>query len=92
MLISTTSQVTVIILFSLKRPSQKKTDTITVEASSFDGKLRALKNINLPSYDPKVIFYEHHPLEGIRYEHAVGTTFTMQNKKYSYRQNLISFP
>ena len=64
-----------------KKDPGKKTDTITVEASSLDNKLRALKNINLPSYDPKVIFYEHHPLEGIRYEHAVGTTFTMQNKE-----------
>lgn len=64
-----------------KKDPLKKTDTITVEASSFDGTLKTVKNIDLPSYDPKVILYEHRPLEGIRYEHAVDNTFTMQNKE-----------
>jgi len=68
------------VVFFKKDPLQK-TDTITVEASSLDGTLKTRKDINLPSYDPKIILYEHRPLEGIRYEYAVGDTFAMRNKE-----------
>ncbi|MCR4306847.1 MAG: hypothetical protein NUV42_02650 [Candidatus Yonathbacteria bacterium] len=67
-------------VFFKKNPGNK-TDTIAVEASSFDGRLTAFKNLHIPSYDPKVILYEHHPLEGIRYERAIDGAFAMQNKE-----------
>ena len=47
------------------------TNKIEVLASSVDGNYSADQIINIPDYDPKIIFYKKSPTEGILYNNAL---------------------
>lgn len=46
-------------------------NNVTVTASSVNGDYNAEKTINIPAYDPEVIFYKKSPTEGILYNKAL---------------------
>ena len=54
-----------------------KNEKIDLHAESVDGNYSASKELNLPIYNPVVIFYKKSPTEGILYNNAVdeNTTF-----------------
>jgi hypothetical protein len=50
------------------------TDTISVEAHSSDGALSGAAAVSVPSVEPALVLYEDHPLYGILYGNALGTS------------------
>jgi len=59
----------------------RNAEVIGVEVSSSGGSLRANERVTIGTHDPFVVFYEKHPLEGVRYEHAIDETFHMENQE-----------
>lgn len=56
---------------------------ISVEASSVDGSFKGGKEISIENVEPSILFYEDHPLYGVRYNNALNTTiFEMKNKEF----------
>lgn len=49
-------------------------DTLSVEAASLDGTLIAEKSVRVPSADPFVLLYHDHPLFGVLYNSALGSS------------------
>jgi len=47
-------------------------ESVTVIASSVDGKYNARKTINIPMVSPKIIFYEKSPTLGVLYNNALN--------------------
>lgn len=58
---------------------------VSVDVSSLDGSVTARKFLLIPSIDPKLVFYEHHPLEGVRYSQALGGTFNLSGREVVVR-------
>ncbi|MBI5005259.1 MAG: hypothetical protein HZC03_01505 [Candidatus Lloydbacteria bacterium] len=58
---------------------------VSVEVSSLDGSIMAKKFLRIPSVDPKLVFYENHPLEGVRYAHALNGEFNLSGKEVVVR-------
>jgi len=58
---------------------------ITVLISSLSGTYNAQKEIIIRSVDPEIIFYEKHPTEGIKYEHALEQNFTLTQEEITVR-------
>lgn len=50
----------------------KTNESISLVASSIDGSYNAMKNIEVPIYSPKIIFYKKSPTEGILYNKALN--------------------
>ena len=50
------------------RPSEN----ITLTASSIDGVYNATKNLEIPTYSPKLLFYKKSPTEGTQYNKALS--------------------
>lgn len=50
---------------------------ITVTASSVAGNYTAQKTLNIPTYQPKIIFYKKSPTEGTLYNNALSKQTTM---------------
>lgn len=57
-----------------------KENDITVSASSVAGNYSAEKNIKIPLYDPKLIFYKKSPTEGVLYSTALNKETSMENE------------
>jgi len=51
--------------------------SVTVTASSVDGRYSAQQTVNVPISDSRLIFYEKSPTEGILYNNALTNGFTM---------------
>ena len=51
----------------------KRSENISLTASSIDGSYNAIKNLDIPIYSPKVIFYKKSPTEGILYNSALNS-------------------
>jgi len=66
------------------RLSRTKT-AITVSVSSFDETLKAKDSVSIRAYDPFILFYEKHPLEGIKYERSLEDTFSLGEKEVTFR-------
>jgi hypothetical protein len=60
-------------------------NTIETTVSSADGSLSVSKKTKISIYEPKIIFYEHKPLEGVRYEYSLGGTFDIKEKEITLR-------
>ncbi|MAG12504.1 hypothetical protein CL630_01700 [bacterium] len=58
---------------------------ITVLISSLSGTYNAQKEIIIRSVDPEIIFYEKHPTEGIKYEHALEQDFALTQEEIIVR-------
>jgi len=54
---------------------------ISVDASSFNGKITANSKVILGRFTPKIIFYQKHPLEGILYNNALADGFAMDERE-----------
>lgn len=50
------------------------TDTISVEVQSADGVLSRTSSVSLSAYEPVLALYENHPLYGVLYHRALGTS------------------
>ncbi|TRZ53163.1 hypothetical protein D4R99_01355 [bacterium] len=50
-------------------------DEITVSAATQDGSVSITKIVPIHVYEPKIIFFENKPLQGIRYENSLSNTF-----------------
>jgi hypothetical protein len=57
--------------FVFKNDTLNKNESITVMASSIDGKYNATKKIEIEMTNPKIIFYKKSPTEGILYNKAL---------------------
>lgn len=55
-----------------------KKNEITVTASSVDGRYAAEKTIQIPTYNPKIVFYKKSPTEDILYNNALDKKADMQ--------------
>lgn len=58
---------------------------IAVTVSSFDGTLKARKSATISTRDPQIIFYEKHPLEGIKYSQALTGTLSIVQAELTLR-------
>lgn len=56
----------------------KTKESIYLNASSVDGAYSAVKNIEVPTYSPKIIFYKKSPTEGILYNEAINNNTKFQ--------------
>ncbi len=56
-------------------------DSITVTVSSIDGSYNATKTVNIPMTDPKIVFYEKSPTEGIMYNSALTDGTYMEKEE-----------
>lgn len=54
---------------------------VSVEVSSLDGSVMTKKFLRVPSIDPKLVFYENRPLEGVRYAQALNGEFSLPGKE-----------
>ena len=50
-------------------------DEITVSATTQEGNIAITKKIPIHVYDPKIVFFENKPLQGVRYENAFTSVF-----------------
>ena len=64
--------------FVFKNSMFDQQNNITVNASSVDGSYSAENSIDIPLYNPKIIFYKHSPTEGVLYNNALNKDATMQ--------------
>lgn len=72
----------------------KSDDIIGVVASTRDGKSSAEARVDVSVIDPKIVIYENLPLEGVRYESALGNSFQMSRNEValSLSPYFFSFP
>jgi len=57
--------------YTFTNSALKNAESISLLASSIDGSYAASKNITIPIYSPRVIFYKKSPTEGILYNKAL---------------------
>ena len=50
---------------------------ISLEVSSLDGSMKAEKIIRLEPSEPRILFYEKHPLRGVLYNHALQESYEL---------------
>lgn len=60
-------------------------DTIDTTVSSGDGVLFISKKTRISISEPKIVFYENKPLEGVRYENFLGGNFNIIEKEVTVR-------
>jgi len=58
---------------------------IAVHVSSLSNTYNARDEMVIKSIDPKILFYEKHPTEGVKYEQAIGQTFTLTQEEITVR-------
>lgn len=58
----------------------EKNESIEVSVSSFGGSINANGRISVQDEGPEIVFYEDHPLEGIKYERS-GDRFVMTDRE-----------
>ncbi|MBI3020292.1 MAG: hypothetical protein HYY60_03145 [Parcubacteria group bacterium] len=64
---------------------------VSVEVSSLDKSIRARKLIVLAPVEPKVLFYEKHPLRGILYARALENVFSLLKEEFILRAEPFFF-
>lgn len=60
-------------------------DIVETLVSTADNKVSVSKKTKISINDPKIIFYEHKPLEGVRYENFLGGSFDIKEKEITLR-------
>lgn len=63
--------------YTFKNSMFDSKNTITVTASSVAGNYNAENTIDIPVYDPKIIFYKKSPTEGVLYNKALDKEITL---------------
>lgn len=58
--------------------------SVSVTVSSFNQNVTAKKTISVRTVGPQILFYEKHPLEGIKYEKAINI-FSLSKEEVSFR-------
>lgn len=58
---------------------------VSLEVSTLDGSVTTKKFLFIPSVDPKVVFYENRPLEGVRYERALSGEISLSEPEVVVR-------
>lgn len=66
-------------------PRLFRSTLISVKVSSADEALVAEDGIRISSVEPSVIFYEKHPLNGVRYENALKESLAMAQEEITVR-------
>lgn len=69
--------------FSYAGPKVFNTDTIKATVSDYAGSIIAEKIIKIKAADPKIIFYEENPLEGVLYNSAIGKEYSLFESEIS---------
>lgn len=64
---------------------------VSVEVSSLDKSIRARETIVLAPVEPKVVFYEKHPLKGVLYARALENTFSLLKEEFILRAEPFFF-
>ena len=59
--------------YTFKNNVLKIIENISLTASSVDGSYNAMKNLEIPIYSPKIIFYKKSPTEGVLYNNALSS-------------------
>ncbi len=75
----------------LQGPPLFQESLVTVLVSSLDKSIRARKTIVLAPVEPKVIFYEKHPLKGVFYARALENTFSLLKEEFILRAEPFFF-
>lgn len=65
--------------------------SIAVTVASFDNSLRAQTSIRIPVSETRILFYEKHPLEGIRYERALENEVILEDAEITIRAEPMYF-
>lgn len=63
--------------YIFKNSEYSKTEKIQVTASSVNNTYNATKSIEIPTVDPKIVFYKKSPTEGILYNQALNNDYYM---------------
>jgi len=58
--------------------------SVSVTVSSFNQNITAQKTVSVRTVEPQILFYEKHPLEGIKYERAINT-FSLSKEEITFR-------
>lgn len=69
---------------SVPAPALFGTDTISVEVASADKTIVGATSISLPSVEPVLRLYEDHPVFGLLYRHAFGTTIQADDTEMTF--------
>ena len=63
--------------YIFKNSEYSKTENIQVTASSVNNTYNATKSIEIPTIDPKIVFYKKSPTEGVLYNQALNNDYYM---------------
>ena len=72
-------------VLSLQMPLLIRDKTVSVEASSIGNSIRAKKEMTIPPENALILFYENNPIEGVRYENALGATYNLEGEEFSIK-------
>ena len=67
------------------KPIPRGRTTITLSVSSFDKKVTMQETAEVRTQDPRIIFYEKHPLEGILYRNSLYKKFNLHQDELVIR-------
>ena len=73
-------------------PLQYRSRTIAVTVTSPDGRLAGSDSFDLVGSDPTLRIYERDPLLGIRFDHALGASYTLTGSEATLYGAAYSFP
>lgn len=60
-------------------------DVVDTVISTADNKISVSKKTKISIREPKIVFYERRPLEGVRYENFLGGSFDLKEKELTLR-------
>lgn len=69
--------------FSFIAPLPLNKTGVSVNISSLTGSMQSKRTIDVPLFNPLILFYEKHPLLGVWYNRPFGTDITLNNKEFS---------
>lgn len=61
----------------------RREENIGVVASSVDGLYNGVKNIQIPIYSPKIVFYKKSPTEGVLYNKALNNNSVLSEDEFT---------
>ena len=59
-------------------------DTVSVEARTADDAFAGASSVTIPAVDPIVRLYQDHPLFGLRFDRALGTTTALSDREMTF--------
>ncbi|MEK7538709.1 MAG: hypothetical protein AAB552_02615 [Patescibacteria group bacterium] len=72
--------------FTFTAPKPYDEASVGVQVSPIDSNtVKSETRVNVPLSNPFVMFYEKHPLEGVRYDRPLGTKFALSGKEVTLR-------